>query len=299
MQIIERISKDFPVGNAAGWCKSVTEVERLAWSAAQFILVGSITVPYSPGNSGNTFNGINLNSLGLPNGGLDDTHQVGSQMVRLAHANCKPIIMSGAAKEAGEVKELATAALEMGFDGYEDNAGCPNVVDGGKRKPIPSFDLNLLKERMEVCAAMKALNPNFFFSVKVSPMSNPLQIINTAELLAVSDIDSVVTMNTFPNALLFNEDGTPQIQTPDGTGWAGLSGPEVKAAALGQVNQWRKALDEFGAERILVTGVGGVGSGRDVLDMQRAGAALVQVGTAYFTGGAKVFSEIAGEFIDL
>lgn len=298
MQIIE-ISKDFPVGSAAGWCKSTQEVEKLSRSAAQFILVGSITVPHSPGNPGNTFNGENLNSLGLPNLGLDEIRKIGPEMVRFAHANCKPIIMSGAAKEPGEAKELATAAMEMGFDGYEDNAGCPNVVDGGKRKPIPSFDLNLMQERVEVCTAVKACNPNFFFSVKVSPMSNPLRIINTAELLADSEIDSVVTMNTFPNALLFNEDGTPQIQTPDGTGWAGLSGPEVKAMALGQVAQWRKALDEFGAQQISVTGVGGVGSGRDVLDMQRAGASLVQVGTAYFTGGAKVFGEIAGEFITL
>ena len=44
------INPDFPVGNAAGWCKSTPETEELVASAAQFITVGSITCEYRPGN---------------------------------------------------------------------------------------------------------------------------------------------------------------------------------------------------------------------------------------------------------
>ena len=54
MLFIENISKDFPVGNAAGWCKSVDEVRKLAESAAQFVVVGSITAQFRGGNPGNT-----------------------------------------------------------------------------------------------------------------------------------------------------------------------------------------------------------------------------------------------------
>jgi dihydroorotate dehydrogenase len=68
--------------------------------------------------------------------------------------------------------------------------------------------------------------------------------------------------------------------------------------ALGQVNQWRTALDAFNATHIQVWGVGGVESGRDVHDMQTAGARIVQVGTAYFVGGAKVFSNIANQYVN-
>ncbi len=298
--LIEKINPDFPVGNAAGWCKSVREVKALAASAAQFIVVGSITLEEREGNPGNTFNGHSLNALGLPNPGLQKVSTTASEMAALAHMAGKPIILSAAGFAPEEYVGLAQAAQELGFDGVELNLGCPNVADGGKRKPIASFDLYVAGDIVHRCvSAVKLDHPGFFMSVKVSPMSNPLQIIQTAELLAHSDIDAVVTQNTFPNGLLFNEDGTPEIQTPDTTGWAGFAGSTIKAMALGQVNQWRKALDTHGAHNKQVWGVGGVQCGRDVRDMQRAGAAVVQVGTAYFVGGAKVFGDIANEFVNL
>lgn len=299
MLFIENISKDFPVGNAAGWCKSVDEVRKLAESAAQFVVVGSITMQSRDGNPGNTFNGTSLNSLGLPNPGLKKIRGMAPEMVEIAHAAGKPIIMSVAGFAPAEYLELAIAAQGMGFDGVEINLGCSNLVDKGKRKPIASLDLSLTGEIVSQCSCvLKRINSNFFVLVKVSPMSDPLQIIETASLLAQCDIDAIVTQNAFPNALLFNENGTPQIQTPDKTGWAGFAGGAIKPMALGQVNQWRKALDDNGAVDKMVWGVGGVQCGRDVRDMQIAGAAVVQVGTAYFVSGAKVFGDIANEFIN-
>ena len=300
MSLIEKINKDFPVGSAAGWCKSVDEVRKLAESATQFIVVGSITVQERGGNPGNTFNGSSLNSLGLPNPGLQKIIEAAPEMVRVSHAAEKPIIMSVAGFAPAEYLELSRAARELGFDGIELNLGCPNVADGGKRKPIASLDLRLTEEIVgSSSSAVKMHNPDFFVSVKVSPMSNPLQIIDTAELLAQCNIDAIVTQNTFPNGLLFNDDGTPQIQTPDKTGWAGFAGNAIKPMALGQVNQWRKALDASGANHKQVWGAGGVQCGRDVRDMQTAGAIVIQVGTAYFVSGAKVFGDIANEFINL
>lgn len=301
MKFFNNVAEEFLVGNAAGWCKSVEEVRKLAESAAQIIVVGSITVEERGGNPGNTFNGVSLNSLGLPNPGLKKIQEVAPEMIAIAHAAGKPIIMSVAGFVLGEYLRLSWKAYEMGFDGVELNLGCPNVMVGGTRKPIACFDLHLTEGIVvSVGSMLKHANPDFFISVKVSPMSNPLQIIDTAELLArCKDINAVVTQNTFPNALLFNDDGTPQIQTPDETGWAGLSGERVKEQALGQVSQWRKALDSTGTAHIQVWGAGGVQFGRDVRDMRFAGASFVQVGTAYFVGGAKVFGDIASEFLNL
>lgn len=296
---IEKISPDFPVGNAAGHCKSVDEVRQLAKSAAQFIVIGSITVEERAGNPGNTFNGSSLNSLGLPNSGIKKILVQAKEMIDTAHNAGKPIILSVAGFSPSEYLELSCAAHEVRFDGVELNLGCPNVTDGGKRKPIASFDLPLMEEIVTMAStAVRVHDPNFFVLVKVSPMSNPLQIIDAAQLLARCNIDAVVTQNTVPNCLLFSDDGSPQIQTPDKTGWAGLSGGAVKAQALGQVSQWRRALDACGANHRQVWGVGGVQSGRDVRDMQRAGASVVQVGTAYFVGGAKVFGDIANEYLN-
>jgi dihydroorotate dehydrogenase (fumarate) len=291
------INREFPVGNAAGWCKTVVEVVNLAASAAQFIVVGSFTVLQRDGNSGNTFNGESLNSLGLPNGGVPYLRECGARMVKLAHDARKQIILSIAGFEPNDFYILAQIARELGFDGIEVNVGCPNLVQGAVRKPIISFIPDLVREIVnEVVRIAKSDNGTMFVLVKMSPMSNPTNIVDLAYILAKTGVDAVVTQNTFPNALLFNDDGTLQIQTPDKTGWAGFAGSAIKPMALGQVNQWRKALDSQNAGRIQVWGVGGVQSGRDVHDMLRAGASVVQVGTAYFVSGAKIFGEIANQF---
>lgn len=292
------INHIFPVGNAAGHCKSVKEVQALASSAATFIVVGSITFEERAGNPGNTWNGdplFGLNSLGLPNPGLQKLYAIGPEMIRVAHTAKKKILMSVAGFTPTEFVELSLSALALGFDGIEINLGCPNVIDGGKRKSIASLDLRSTEEITSLaCSAVKAHNADFFVSVKVSPMSNPLQIIDTADLLAQCNINAVVTQNTFPNCLDFDDNGNPVIDTPDKTGWAGGSGSAVFHQALGQVSQWRKALPST----IDVWGVGGVQSGDDVQKMLWAGASVVQVGTAYFIGGAKVFGDIAGQYLN-
>lgn len=293
------INEIFPVGNAAGWCKTVDKVHNLARSAAEFIVVGSITIEERAGNPGNTF-AIPLNSLGLPNMGIEKLKEVAPDMILIAHEAGKKIILSIAADTPEKYGKLARIAQDLGFDGIEVNGGCPNVVDGGKRKPIASFDPEATEEILSnVFSYLNSHKSSWFVSYKVSPISNPLQIIEIAEVLTNFGIDAVVTQNTFPNALLFNEDGTPTIQTPDKTGWAGFAGSAIKPMALGQVNQWRKALDSFDALDIQVWGVGGVETGHDVRDMIRAGASVVQVGTAYFTYGPRIFSDIGEQYLSL
>ncbi|MFT7644970.1 MAG: dihydroorotate dehydrogenase (fumarate) [Candidatus Paceibacteria bacterium] len=147
MSYIEKIAKEFPVGNAAGWCKSVKEVSNLAASAAQFIVVGSITAEERQGNPGNTFDGESLNSLGMPNLGIEKIIQIGPQMIRIAHKAGKAIILNVAAVQSlTEFKELVSLAVTTGFDGVELNTGCPNLVVEGKRKPIASHDPSLVGE---------------------------------------------------------------------------------------------------------------------------------------------------------
>lgn len=289
----------FPVGNAAGYCKSVKEVQVLALSVASFIVVGSITLEERAGNPGNTWNGdplFGLNFLGLPNPGLNKLCEIGSEMIRIAHTAEKPILMSVAGFSPEEYHKLCKAAQYVGFDGVEINLGCPNVIVDGGRKKIASFDPLLVRAILENSFGyIGALKHTWFVSVKVSPMTNPEQIIEIAEIIFEFGVDAVVTQNTFPNCLDFDDKGEPVIDTPDKTGWAGGSGSSVLHQALGQVSQWRKALPE----NISVWGVGGVQSGNDVQKMLWAGASVVQVGTAYFIGGAKVFGDIADQYLNL
>lgn len=292
------INSVFPVGNAAGHCKSVQEVQALALSAASSIVVGSITLEERTGNPGNTWNGdplFGLNSLGLPNPGLKKLYTTGPEMIRIAHAVGKPIILSVAGFSPGEFEKLAREAWEIGFDGVELNLGCPNVADDGKRKPIISYRPLFVRKSLQTVFGGGTFNPDdWFVSVKVSPM-DPDRLDEISLIVRGYPIKALVTINTVPNCLDFNSDGTPAISTPDKTGYAGGSGKQVLQQALGQVSQWRKALPGD----ICVWGVGGVQSGEDVQKMLWAGASVVQVGTAYFIGGAKVFGDIAGQYFNL
>lgn len=297
------IDSTFPVMNAAGWCKDLEEVQRLAASPIGAIMVGSVTVKEREGNPGRTFHAEGpyaLNSIGLRNRGLAYYKKVGHLMVAAAHNAGKPLIISGAGFSSEEYGEIASVAKEIGFDGFEINLGCPNAIDDGARHRIASFDPDLTRHAVgQVLLRTLSEESSWFVSVKVSPMTDPEQIKRMAALISAfsKTVHAVVTMNTVPNTLLFNDDGLPVIQTPDGTGWAGLSGPAIKPFALGQVSQWRKAL----SPEIAVWSAGGVTTGRDAHDTLRAGASVVQVGTAYFNHaqGARYFNGLAEEFLSV
>ena len=86
---------------------------------------------------------------------------------------------------------------------------------------------------------------------------------------------------------MFGSDSQPMV---DGNGLAGMGGKFLKPIALGQVKQLRALLPDS----IEVVGAGGVSEGRDVEDMLCAGASAVQVGSACYAYGAKVFQDILG-----
>ena len=69
----------------------------------------------------------------------------------------------------------------------------------------------------------------------------------------------------------------------------GVSGPAVRAIALAQVHAVRAAVE------IPIVGMGGVQSGADALDLLRAGATVVAVGTESFrdpAAGARIAAEL-------
>ena len=291
------INPEFPVGNAAGWCKSVSEVKALAQSTASFIVVGSITLKQRDGNPGNVFNGDlygGLNSLGLPNPGIERIREIGPEMCQIAHKAGKPIIMSVAGLTPYEFETLTRAAHKIGFDGVELNMGCGNIADEEERKPVISFRRKLVCASLEAASlGLSMTNADWFVSVKVSP-TEPDRLKEIASAIPLFLVNTIVTMNTEVNCIDFRPDGRPVIDTPDKTGYAGGSGESVFHKALGQVHQWRACLPRL----IDVWGVGGVQSGEQVRKMQWAGASAVQVGTAYFVCGTKIFGDIANQFIN-
>ncbi len=285
-----------PLMNAAGTCKTLESVKKLAPSATAAVVVGSITVEPRPGNSGNVYyhdeaGKFSINSLGLPNPGAEYYRQNLPEMVSIAHDNGKPLIVSVAGFSPEEYAMLVELALSAGADLVEVNLGCPNVWNGGKQKRIVCFDHRMVMKVLSFIEHAVGLEANV--AVKVSPYSDPYALERMAELIGVWKVVKIVTgSNTFANALVYNKQMKPVIDVPQGL--AGLAGPGMKQIALGQVRQFRTHLPGD----VQVIGVGGITCAQDVWEYIVSGAAAVQVATAYLERGERVFGEILAELVD-
>lgn len=290
---IAGIKLEHPLMNAAGTCKTLEDVKKLARSASAAVVVGSITQASRPGNIGQIYWAgpmFSLNSLGLPNSGADYYGRVMKEMVHVAHDNGKPLFVSVAGFSPYEYGELAERAFDGGADLVELNLGCPNVWDGGVQKRIVSFDAALVEDVLESVEKRVGVAANV--SAKISPFSDPFILAEVAVAIGLSNIVKVVAaVNTFPNA--FDYDGKQSRITPGG-GLAGLAGPALKPIGLGQIRQLKDLLPE----RIQIIGVGGIMSGQDVLEYVRCGATATQVATAYIARGEKIFHSLLGEMLE-
>lgn len=273
-----------PVMNAAcSVAKSIEDVEALAKTTIGIILVGSITVEPRAGNPeprwfvGNNFA---LNSFGMPNDGIEFYRANLPRMIKIAHDADKKFALSIAGFSTAEYVELAKMAAETEVDLLELNFGCPNVSVEGKQKPIVSFDPETLREIVEAVSQVAHMP----LMIKVSPYSNPAELTRIAEAINTSGkVSAVVTSNTFPNGYQ-TDDMDPVIASTFG----GVSGAAMLPIALGQVRQFRNALDAS----IAVVGVGGVETAKDAEQYFHAGAEIVQCATLIVRDGHQAIDTV-------
>lgn len=294
-----------PVMNAAGSCRTTEEVESLAKSCISIIEAGTFTIEDREENKGENFwvGGLredgedifSLNSRGLPNLGIKYCKKAIPEMAAIVRKAGKLLCVSIAGFNPQEYAILAKLAFELGADIVELNLSCPNVWEGTRQKRIACFDPALVREilrRVEEAVGTKAK-----IFVKISPFPDPYALKEVADVISrFGIVKAVVSMNTFPNALLFGKKGCPRITV--GEGLAGLGGPAVKPIALGQIKQLRSFLPE----NVAVVGVGGIINGQDIKDMQRAGASFCQVCTLLLKGETKpeywpnIFTRLMAEY---
>ena len=150
---------------------------------------------------------------------------------------------------------------EEGFAAFELNLSCPNV--GG----LPfALDLGALDE---VVRAVRPLTQRPLV-VKLAPNASDLS--ETARVAESAGADGLTLVNTMPGLALRPGSADPRL----GAGAGGLSGPALKAIGVGAVRAARAGTS------LPILGVGGIVNAEDALDYLRAGASLVQVGTATF-----------------
>ena len=214
-----------------------------------------------------------VNSIGLPNKGLEG--YLSNDLPRLAELPV-PLIVNVMGFSRDEVAELV-AALNARDEvaAIELNVSCPNVETGLLMGADPA-EVDALLARVRPLTAKPLI-------VKLTPnATDPPGVAGAAEQAGAS---AVSLINTLRGMALEPLSGEPWLGGKTG----GVSGAAVRAIALAQVSA------VCGQVEIPVVGMGGVQSGRDALDLMRAGATLVAVGTESFrdpAAGLRIASEL-------
>jgi dihydroorotate dehydrogenase (NAD+) catalytic subunit len=217
-----------------------------------------------------------INSIGLPNKGLHGYLE--QDLPQLAELPV-PLIVNVMGFTREEVTELVTAFGELDeVSALELNVSCPNVETGLVMGADPG----------ELAGLLRRVRPLTDKPLIVKLTPNVSDVVEVALVAEEHGASALSLINTVKGMALDPGSGLPWL----GGGTGGVSGVAVRAIALAQVSAVASAV------AIPVIGMGGVQSGQDALDLRRAGADLVGVGTESFRDPA-AGSRIAAELLEL
>jgi len=206
-----------------------------------------------------------LNAIGLANPGRNAFMREVLPQLRELHVPLWVSVGGFAAHEYAETcAQLADVTIEL-------NLSCPNVDEA------PESAAQIVRACREVTA-----NPLY---AKVSPHSWDMG--ETVRAVEAAGADGVSMVNTLRGVALDR-----RLAPILARGAGGYSGPALKPVALAAILAARRATD------LPIVGMGGVTSGRDVLELIACGATHVALGTVLFAdpaAPARVRDELAQE----
>jgi dihydroorotate dehydrogenase (NAD+) catalytic subunit len=213
-----------------------------------------------------------INSIGLPNKGLEA--YLAEDLPQLAELPV-PLIVNVMGSTREDVARLVEAFAERDeVAALELNLSCPNVKTG----------LVMGTDPRETGALLEHVRPRTRKPLIVKLTPNATEPAGVAAAAQDAGADAVSLINTL-RGMALDADGRPWLGGRTG----GVSGPAVRAVALAQVAEVAARVT------IPIVGMGGVQRGRDALDLRRAGATLVAVGTESFRdplAGTRITNEL-------
>lgn len=221
-----------------------------------------------------------LNAVGLRNPGVKKAKK---EITLFKKKVKKPIIASIFAGQLSEFSILAQKIAKSNPDLIELNLSCPNV-DDEFGKP---FAIDPLLSALAVIEVKKVVK-KIPIIAKLSP--------NTPDLKKVcfeieqAGVDAISAINTVGPGMILDFNKRKSFLSH---GVGGVSGAAIKPIALRCIN------DIYKTVKIPIIGMGGVGSGKDVLEMIMAGATLVGIGSAIYKDGYSIFDKVLTQVEDL
>jgi dihydroorotate dehydrogenase (NAD+) catalytic subunit len=210
-----------------------------------------------------------LNAIGLANPGREAFF--GRTLPRLAHELDVPIWVSVGGFTSREYAETCEQLTRDDVACIELNLSCPNVDEAPE-------------SAAEIVRACRRVTAKPLYA-KVSPHSWDMG--ETVRAIEAAGADGLSMVNTLRGATL---DARLRPTLSRGTG--GYSGPALRPVALAAVLAARRAT------QLPIVGMGGVETGRHVLELIACGATHVALGTVLFAdpdGPARVRTEFAEE----
>jgi dihydroorotate dehydrogenase (NAD+) catalytic subunit len=252
-EVFERLARN---GLGAITTKSVSLQPRAGYK-------NPVVVDFGPGL---------INAVGLSNPGVEVmVDEIRSARARLAPLGV-PVIASIFANTIYDFGTLARYISEGEPDLIEANISCPNLDARYEQMFAASPYVSA-----QVTRRIKG-NTDIPVIVKLSP--NVEDIVSVAQAVVEAGADAISAINSLgPGMVVDVETARPVLANRIG----GVSGPAIRPIAV------RCIYDICCAVNVPVIGIGGVSSGRDVVEMLLVGATAVGIGSAVNYHGIDVF----------
>ncbi len=203
-----------------------------------------------------------LNSVGLQGPGIDAFLQRDLPWLLSRGARAVVSIAGQTVREYGALAARLSDAV--GVSAVEINLSCPNAEDAGRL-----FALDPQPAGTVVAAVRGSLRYDIPVFAKLSPDVTDIVAVASACVAAGADGLSLI------NVLLGMAIDPVRLRPALAGTYGGLSGPAVRPVAVRCIWQVRESFPD-----VPIIGTGGVGTGRDALELLLAGATMVGVGTA-------------------